>query len=81
MNIDLVSKALMWSTVINFGVLVLWFVFWVSSRRWMYQLHSRFFPITFEQYSMVHFCGMAAYKLGILAFNLVPFIALYIIKR
>jgi len=34
-----------------------------------------------EQFDAVHYIGMALYKLGILLFNLVPAIALYIIGQ
>ena len=34
-----------------------------------------------EQFDMLHYAGMAIYKIGILLLNLVPFIVLHIVDR
>jgi hypothetical protein len=47
----------------------------------MHGWHSQWFHLSREQFDAVHYAGMALYKLGILLFNLVPYIALHIIGR
>jgi hypothetical protein len=69
---------LLWSTAINYGVLLLWFLLFVVAHDWMYRLHSRWFRLSAETFDAIHYGGMAAYKLGILLLNLVPLAALYL---
>jgi hypothetical protein len=43
------------------------------------QWHGRWFKMPVEQFNAVHYGGMLLYKLGVLLFNLVPYIALRIV--
>jgi len=47
----------------------------------MYLLHSRWFHLSVDQFDMLHYAGMAIFKIGILLFNVVPYIALRISQR
>jgi len=47
----------------------------------MHGVHSRWFHLSVEQFDALHYAGMALYKLGILLFNLVPYIALRLVRR
>jgi len=80
MTLLMLQALLGWCTVINFGVLMLWFVLYVLAKDWMYRLHSRWFSVSRERYEMVHLGGMAGYKLAIWMFNLAPYIALHLIR-
>jgi hypothetical protein len=81
MTADTLRRTLLWCAVINYGILVIWFVVFVLAHGWMYELHSRWFRISIEQFDSIHYAGMAIYKVGILLFNLVPFLALCITHR
>lgn len=63
----------------NLGVLLLWFGVFVFAHDWMYRIHSRWFKIPIETFDAVHYLGISIYKIGILLFNFVPWIALYAI--
>lgn len=78
MNIDILKSFLLWSTLINYGILVLWFVVLIAARDTIYKLHSRWFRLTDEKFDGFMYLGMAIYKILVLVFNLVPFIALKI---
>lgn len=78
MDAELLGRLLLWSTVINLGILILWFAFFSLARSWMYRLHSRWFQLTDEQFDALHYGTMALYKIGILLLNLVPYMALRI---
>jgi hypothetical protein len=66
MNIELTREFLLWCTIINFGILMVWWLFFVVARDWMHRFHGK--------------CtGMAVFKIGIILFNLVPLVVLYII--
>jgi hypothetical protein len=81
MSIAIVRKTLLWCTVINYGVLLVWFLFFMLAHDGIYQLHGRWFPLSVEQFDALHYVGMALCKLGILLLNLVPYIALRIVGR
>jgi hypothetical protein len=67
--------------VINYGILVIWFLFFILAHDWMHLFHGRWFHISVEQFDMLHYAAMAIYKIGILLFNLVPLVALRIVDR
>jgi hypothetical protein len=71
-----VRKALLWCAVINYGILLVWFLFFILAHDWMYLFHGRWFRLSVEQFDMLHYGAMAIFKLGIIMLNLVPCIAL-----
>jgi len=46
---------------------------------WMYRMHSKWFNIPVEKFDAIHYSGMAIFKIAILVFNLVPYLALRIV--
>ena len=78
MSSAIVRDVLLWCTGINYGVLFVWFLFFVLAHDWMYQLHGMGFHVSVEQFDALHYAGMALYKVGILLLNLVPYVALRI---
>jgi len=79
MNIEAVRNALLWCTVINVAMLVVWSLLWALPHEWIYRLTSRRFRLTAEQFDAINFAGIVLYKLGILFFNLAPYVALRIV--
>ena len=79
MTIEILKEFLLWCTVINYGILVIWFFFFTVARDWMYGLHSRWFNIPQQDFDSIHYTCMAIFKIGIFLFNLAPLIVLYII--
>lgn len=81
MTVDVFRSLLGWCAVINYGALLWWFlVFWLA-HDWIYRLHSQWFPMPVEQFNAIHYGAMALYKIGVLLFNLVPYVALLIVSR
>lgn len=81
MSIELIRNFLGWCTVINYAVLMVWFLAYVFAHEWMRQIHGRWFRMTNEHFDMIHYSGMALYKVGILLLNLVPYVALTIVMK
>ena len=79
MSLDTARHLLLWCAVINYGVLLLWFAVFLLARDWMHRFHGRWFRLSPEQFDGVHYAGMAAFKLGIILLNLVPYLALCIV--
>lgn len=78
MSIAIVRNVLLWSTFINYGCLVFWVVLMVAPHGWMHRLWGRWFGISDERFDTIQLAGIVLYKLLILVFNLVPYIALRI---
>ena len=78
MSIEIVRKALLWCAVINYGILLVWFLLFILAHDWMYLLHGRWFRLSVEQFDMLHYAAMAIFKVGIILLNLVPYIALHL---
>ena len=81
MNHFPLSDFLLCCTILNYLVLLLWFVAFSLAHDWMFKLHGRWFRLTTAQFDALHYGGMAAYKVGILLLNLVPLIVLNILAR
>lgn len=68
----------LWCGVVNYAILLAWFLVFASARDWLRRLHGRWFRIPEEQFDAIHYQAMAYYKLGIFLLNLAPWIALRI---
>lgn len=75
------SDFLLWCTILNYLVLLLWFLTFSLAHDWMLKLHGRWFRLTTSQFDALHYGGMTVYKVGILLLNLVPLIALNMVAR
>lgn len=65
-----------WNLVIHFGLLLLTLAFLTLGRSWVVKLHQRFFPLSKEQLLSTYFHFVAAYKILILVFVVVPYIVI-----
>ncbi len=76
MTIGVTRNFLLWCTVINYGILLLWFLVFVFAHDWLHRIHRRWFRLSREQFDALHYAGMSIFKIGILLFNLVPLLVL-----
>jgi hypothetical protein len=76
MTIDFARRFLLWCTVANYAVLIVWFLAFITAGNSLFGMHARLFRLSREQFDAIHYGGMAVYKIGILLFNLVPLIVL-----
>ena len=79
MTLEMIRSTLAWSTVINMGILLWWFVFISLAHDWTYRFHSKWFKLSEEKFDTIHYAGMALFKIGIFLFNLAPYLALRIV--
>ncbi len=79
MTINELKALLLWSTAINYGVLLVWFGVFVYAHGWLFRAHTRWFKLSAENFDALNYAGVAMYKIGIILFNVVPLIALCII--
>ena len=69
MSIELTRSFLPWCTVINYGILLVWFLVFTLAHDWMRRFHGRWFRLSDEQFDALHYLGMSIYKIGILPFQ------------
>lgn len=79
MTIDMMREVLGWCCVINMGLLLWWFLFFTLAHDLVYRLHGKWFKLSVEKFDMVHYAGIAFFKICIFTFNLVPYFALRIV--
>lgn len=68
-----------WCTLINIIVLLYWWLVLWLAHDWVYRTHTRWFRIPVEKFDAIHYAGMAFFKLVVIVFNLVPYLALRIV--
>ena len=76
MDRKFVEGVLLRCFIIGFVVLIIWFVFFLVARGFIYDVHGSMFEITDRQFEVIHYCGMGLLKLFIFVFFLVPYIAM-----
>jgi hypothetical protein len=80
MTSEVTRHLLLWCTVINYGILLAWFLCFVFAHDTLERLHGRWFHLSHETFDALHYGGMTILKIGILLFNLVPFVALSVLR-
>lgn len=79
MTTDLVLGVLGWSMVINFGILLIWWICLMTAHDWVYKFHCKWFKLSAERFDEIHYSSIAIFKICIFIFNLAPYFALRII--
>jgi len=79
MSIQLLRQFLLTCFIINYSLLIIWFLIIVFAREWFYGLSRRWFHVSNEQIELANYVLISLYKLGILLFNVIPWIALCLI--
>ena len=79
MTLELIRATLGWCAIINMGFLIVWGIFMITMPNFVYRMHTRWFKLSRETFDAIHYSGMAAYKIAIFFFNLVPYFALRIV--
>jgi hypothetical protein len=80
MNIGTALGFFLWCSVINYAMLLVRAVLATLGRDGLYRLWSRWFRLSPEQFDTLNLAGMTLYKTGILLFNIVPCISLYLVR-
>lgn len=79
MTIEIIREVLAWCAVINYALLILWFLIFSLAHDWLHRLHGKWFTISGENFDAIHYVSMAFFKLSIFLFFLVPYLALRIV--
>ncbi len=79
MDIPAIRAFFMWCTIMNGGLLILSSLIFACAGDWVYRMHSRWFPISKDAFNVAIYSGIGLFKIAVIVFNLVPYLALAII--
>jgi len=79
MSIEQVRDLFMWCSIINVALLLLSSLMCIFAADWVYRRHSKFFKISREAFNVAIYSFIGVWKILIILFNIVPWIALLIL--
>jgi hypothetical protein len=79
MTLEVIRNVFAWCALINLGILIIWALYLVLARDWLYGVHGKWFKISSEEFDKLHYGGIGLFKIGWILFNLVPYFALRIV--
>jgi hypothetical protein len=79
MTIEAVRSFFMWCTIINVAIMLVSVAFLTLARDWVYAMNNRMFGISRPTFDVVAYSFLGLYKILIIVFCVVPFVALLIV--
>jgi len=79
MDLQTLQEFLFWCMVINLGLLTFSALLIFSLRPWICQMHGRLFGLPEEYISKVLYAFLGFYKIVVIVFTVVPWLAIQII--
>ncbi len=79
MSVAELTAVIGWCAVINYGLLLFSSLFLIVARDWTMSLHTMLMGVDREQLPRLYFDYLGHFKLLIIVFNIVPWIALKIV--
>jgi len=76
MNIDQLRQFFGVCSIINVGLMALSFVIMAFGLNWVHRMHGKLFPMSKEAFTIIMYSFMGIFKLFIIVFNIVPYLAL-----
>ena len=79
MTTEIIRDVLAWCSLINIGFLLAWILCLIFAHDWLFMFHGQWFKLSVEKFDAIHYAGIAFYKISILFFNIVPYLAFRIL--
>ncbi len=79
MTVEIIRGVLAWCSVINMGLLLFWVLWLKLAHDFIFRIHGKWFRLPEERFDTIHYSGMLFFKICIILFNLVPYLALRIV--
>ena len=80
MTIEALRDFFMWCTIINAALLMLSMLMCMACRGLIHRVHGKFFPMPIETMTVALYAFLGVYKVFLIFFNVVPLVALLIIR-
>ena len=81
MSINVIRAFFKWCTIINGGLLIFWSLLLRYAGDWVFGMQSGWIPITRDAFHSEIYLLLGFFKIIVIVFNLVPYIALAIVGR
>lgn len=81
MSANEIANFIGWCTIFNAAILTLTTLVLVAGRKWIAAKHARWFGLSTDELSAAYFRYLATYKLMVIVFNLVPYVAMRMVLR
>ena len=79
MTLEEIRDVLAWCSVINIGVLLIWWIIFMLAHDFVFRIHGKWLKLSVERFDAIHYTAMAFWKMGIFMFNIAPYLALRIV--
>ncbi len=79
MDLQTLKEFFMWCSIINGGLLAFLVVITSLAPDLVYRTQKKWFPLSREHFEVVMYGFLGLFKVSLIVFNLVPFLALLII--
>lgn len=79
MTVEIIRNVLAWCSVINIGLLLFWWLWFMLAHDFIYRFHGKWFKLPVERFDSIHYALIGFFKIGIFLFNIVPYFALRIV--
>ncbi len=81
MDIRKLTDFFKWCTIINVALFALSVILIIAAPDFIYSTHGQLFHLPREAFDVVLYSFLGLYKIVILVFNLVPYLALLIVEK
>jgi len=79
MDLATVRAFFLWCTVLNGALLGLSVVIVTCAGDWVYHMHDKWFSLSRDAFTVVLYAFLGGFKVLVLVFNVVPYVALCIV--
>jgi len=79
MTLEAIRDVLGWCSAINIGLLLFWWLGFMLAHGFIYRLHGKWFKLSVEKFDAINYALLGFFKIGIILFNIVPYLALRIV--
>jgi len=71
-----VATILLRSFLFGLALLLLWFFLYLTTPNWMFELNASWFNVSKRDFDLINYFGMGFFKIGIILFFLLPYLAI-----
>ena len=81
MNLEILTQFFQWMTIIGMGIYLLTVAVTIFARSFLFAMHRRFFELSRETFNIAIYSYVAFFKIILIVFVVVPYLALLVINR
>jgi hypothetical protein len=79
--LETLAGILIRSFLFGWGLLLVWFLFYLLLPGWLYEMNTTWFNISRHEFDLINYCGIGLVKITVLLFFLFPYLSIRLILR